>query len=247
MRIDYGNPDPERGIFGCAYSSNKYAEAKIALPKVDTAISALSQSVDNLLAEASSTYYTSRYGPSGPFRSSARISIEKLEKTSQRISKFVTDMRANFLRETEAATNPVSFFLSYSHKDWEFADRFVKGLREQGHTVWRDDDNIMIGESVRRSIESGMASSRFTIVLVSRSSVQSEWCQKELDMALADETSSNVRVLPIVIDDCEVPGILRGKRYLVFKDYERDFQKFLTLLPCKLSNRSSGKRRGTRK
>ena len=230
-KIDYNNPDPERGIFGCAYAADEYGKAKSRLPELDAAITSLSQSIDHLLTEASGTYYTSQYGPSGLFRASAQRSIEDLEKISRRISQFVTDMRANFLRESEAAVNPISFFLSYSHKDREFTDRFVRDLRERGHMVWRDDDNIMIGESIRRAIESGMTSSRFTIVLVSRSSVQSEWCLKELDMALADETSTSIKVLPIVIDDCEVPRILWGKRYLVFQDYERDFQKFLSLIP----------------
>jgi hypothetical protein len=230
-RIDYTDPDPERGIFGCAYAANEYGKAKSRLPKLDKAITSLSQSVDNLLTEASGTYYTSSYGPSGPFRASAQNTIKNLERVNQRISRFVIDMRENFLRESQAATNPISFFLSYSHKDGKFADRFVKDLRKLGHTVWCDDDHIMIGESIRRAIESGIAASRFTIVLVSRSSVQSEWCQKELDMAIEDETSKKIKVLPIVIEDCEIPKILRGKRYLEINDCKHDFQKFLSLLP----------------
>ena len=165
------------------------------------------------------------------FRASARSSIEDLEKANRRITQFVTDMRENFLRESEPVANPLSFFLSYSHKDRTFADRLVKDLRAKGHTVWRDDDNVKIGESIRRSIEEGITSSRFTIVLVSNSSVQSEWCQKELDMALLDEATRDVKVLPIVIDDCEIPRVIQSKRYLVMKNYKRDLQKFLSLLP----------------
>ena len=229
--IDYFNPDPERGVFGCAYAATEYMKAKGKLPELVSSKTDLAKSVDNLLTEASVAHYTSEYGPSGPFRASARSFVEDIEKISHKISQFAMDMRENFLREAEAAASPISFFLSYSHNDRVFAERFVRDLRIQGHTVWRDNDNIKIGESIRRSIESGIAGSRFTIVLVSSSFVQSEWCQKELDMALADETSANIRVLPIVIDDCEVPRILQGKRYLTFKNYKSDLQQFLMSLP----------------
>jgi hypothetical protein len=50
-------------------------------------------------------------------------------------------------------------------------------------------------------------------------------------MAIEEETTTKIKVLPIVIDDCEIPKILRGKRYLAFKDYRHDFQKFLSLVP----------------
>src|SRR5215813_5148468 len=99
-RINYGDPNPEQGIFGCSYAAEEYRKARWRLPEVAAAVTSLMENTDRLLGEAGATYYTSEYGPSGPFRESARKSIEDLEKVSRTIGQFVKDLRANFLRES---------------------------------------------------------------------------------------------------------------------------------------------------
>ena len=231
-RIDYDNPDPERGIFGCAHAAKEYGKARSELPVIAAAIDSLSRELDRVLTQASSTYYTSTYGPTGVFRASARGTIERLEMLQERMVNFVDDMRANFLQESIVPDErSFSFFLSYSHSDVEFARRFADDLRQMGHQVWRDEENIRLGETIRRSIEAGIDRAQFLIFLLSKSSVTSEWCQRELDIALERETAENIVVLPVVIEDCNIPATLRTKRYLKIENYNDGLNRFLSMLP----------------
>lgn len=229
--VDPITPNPERGIFGCFFAATQYGKAKSKLPEVGKAIDALSDDIDRLLTEASGMYYKSTYGPTGAFRASAKHAIERLEGLNDRIIQFIGDMRENFLQESPPSEKPISFFLSYSHKDRDFAERFASDLRARGHTVWRDEENIGIGEALRRSIEQGIESARFLIFLVSKSSVKSTWCQRELDIALDKETDSNTVVLPVVIEKCRIPPTLKTKRCLLIEDYPSDVARFLSMLP----------------
>jgi len=58
-------------------------------------------------------------------------------------------------------------------------------------------------------------------VVISKNSIESEWIKKELRMALNKEISQNrVVVLPIVIEECIIPGFLQEKRYADFRNLD---------------------------
>ena len=233
--IDWYNPDPDNGIFGCFGAVDWYHETERRLLTLYTAISSVSSGIEHLLSTAPELSYLSGRGLSPRLTTLALQSFDSLELIHNRLATFTEDMRANFLRDVRPIKNPISFFISYSHKDSEFVDPFVRDLRAHGHFVWRDKENIRIGNSIRRSIEKGLTGSQFVIAVISASSIKSEWCQKELDMALEDEMLEVIKVLPIVIDDCEIPTIIRSKRYLKMgtsgEVYNAGLQQFLTLLP----------------
>lgn len=73
------------------------------------------------------------------------------------------------------------------------ADRLTaKGLR-----VWYDEFTLTLGDSLSRSIDHGLASSRFGIVILSQSFFHKEWPKRELDGLVAKEMSSGKVILPI--------------------------------------------------
>jgi len=53
------------------------------------------------------------------------------------------------------------------------------------------------GDSLRRTIDRGLGSSRFGVVVLSDSFFQKEWPNRELDGLVALETSGEMRILPI--------------------------------------------------
>ena len=56
------------------------------------------------------------------------------------------------------------------------------------------------------------------LIILSKNSVASEWCKKELNSGLMRELEEKrVLVLPCVIDDCEIPLFLREKLYADFR------------------------------
>lgn len=89
-------------------------------------------------------------------------------------------------------------FISHASEDKDdvarpLADRFI----EQGLKVWYDEYTLTIGDSLRRSIDRGLAGCRFGLVILSPHFLQKEWTQKELDGLVAREDGSEKRILPV--------------------------------------------------
>jgi len=62
----------------------------------------------------------------------------------------------------------------------------------------------------------------YVAALISQSSVRSPWVAKELDIAMNQEIAGKrVKVLPLLLEDCDLPGFLQGKAYADFRTTER--------------------------
>lgn len=130
-----------------------------------------------------------------------------------------------------------SIFLSHNHKDKPFARRLAKDLIEKGVNVWIDEAEIKIGDSLIRIISSSIYEMDFLGVVLSPDSVQSRWVQEELEQALHIQISeSYVKVLPILLRDCKMPGFLLDKVYADFRD-ENNYQLALEKLVERISQR----------
>jgi len=90
-------------------------------------------------------------------------------------------------------------FISHASEDKKLvAGPLADLLRARGHAVWYDDYSLRLGDSLRRSIDSGLASCDYGVVILSSSFFSKEWPQKELD-ALSTREVSEARklVLPV--------------------------------------------------
>ena len=59
-------------------------------------------------------------------------------------------------------------------------------------------------------------------VILSEHSVQSTWVRNEVDIAMKQQIrGKRIKVLPLVIDDCVLPGFLEDKVYADFRDPQR--------------------------
>lgn len=89
-------------------------------------------------------------------------------------------------------------FISHTWEDKEsFARPLAEALRERGLRVWFDEFTITIGDSLRRSIDRGLANSRYGIVILSPSFFAKEWPQKELDGLTTRELNGKMVILPV--------------------------------------------------
>lgn len=116
---------------------------------------------------------------------------------------------------TEEETLPwTSVFLSYSHTDKPVALSLAEGLREAGCYVWIDEGELRTGDSIIARISDAADEVRFVIALVSKNSISSSWCQKELAIAIHGGLSSAmVRVLPLRLGNVRMPSSLRDVKY----------------------------------
>lgn len=63
--------------------------------------------------------------------------------------------------------------------------------------VWFDTFTLTVGDSLRRSIDRGLAQSRFGIVVLSEAFFQKQWPQLELDGLVARESAGVKVILPV--------------------------------------------------
>ena len=104
-----------------------------------------------------------------------------------------------------------SAFVSYAHEDQELVLVLVKHLRAQGLEVRYDRVALRIGDSLIRAISQEIEEGDFLIAIVSPDSVESGWCQKELELAMtAGINSRQVKVLPVRFRGVEMPPMLGG-------------------------------------
>ena len=89
-------------------------------------------------------------------------------------------------------------FISHATEDKEtVAGPLAHALMERGVSVWYDEFELRIGDSLRRSIDSGIANSRFGLVILSKPFFGKNWPQYELDGLVTRTNSDQQILLPI--------------------------------------------------
>jgi hypothetical protein len=123
-----------------------------------------------------------------------------------------------------AQMNPSKLFLSHSSRDKRFVRRLAKDLVSRGISVWVDEAEIKVGDSLIEKLREGIDQVDYVAVILSRASIQSEWVRREVDIAMNQEIAHRkVKVLPILIESLTLnamPSFLAAKVYLDFSTEE---------------------------
>ena len=89
-------------------------------------------------------------------------------------------------------------FISHASEDKEDLVRpLAEKLQQAGFSIWYDEFQLKVGDGLRRSIDRGLANSRFGIVVLSPDFFAKNWPQYELDGLVAKEMSGGKVVLPL--------------------------------------------------
>lgn len=121
----------------------------------------------------------------------------------------------------------MSIFISHSHKDEKFADQLALKLVDDRIPVFVDRWEMNVGDSITNKIEKAITNSSFLLVVLSKNSVQSDWCKREITSGLMMELEKKrVVLLPVLIEDCEIPLFLRDKFYADFRNsFKEGYEK----------------------
>lgn len=112
-------------------------------------------------------------------------------------------------------------FISYSHADGLIVNKLAAHLVKNNASVWVDTWELNVGDSILNKVQDALLDSSALLVILSKASVESEWCKKELSAGLMRELDEKrVVVLPVIVEDCEIPLFLREKMYA---DLRSDF------------------------
>ena len=116
-------------------------------------------------------------------------------------------------------------FISYSHSDEDEVAKIKDRLNSEKVLV-KGDWDFEIGDSLIKNICSYISSSSIILAIISKSSIQSTWVEMELEIAinLNQYKRSKLKVIPVLLDDCEIPTYLIGK---IYYKYDEDFALLL--------------------
>lgn len=116
-------------------------------------------------------------------------------------------------------------FISYSHKDFEFVNRLAIELIRANVHVWVDKWEMKVGDSLLTRVQEAIEDADALLVVLSKASVKSAWCKKELNSGLLRELEEKrVVALPLLLEKCTIPIFLREK---VYADFTKGFREGL--------------------
>lgn len=127
--------------------------------------------------------------------------------------------------------NPKVFLSHASEDKARFVEGFATRLRAKGIDVWLDKWEMLPGDSlVDKIFEEGIKNAQAVIVVLSLSSVSKPWVREELNAGMIKKINTNSKLIPIVIDKCEVPECLKATIWESIKDvgnYDQEFGRIL--------------------
>ena len=95
-------------------------------------------------------------------------------------------------------------FISYCRKDEAVMQRIVAYLREQGISVWVDNEKLIPGTATwKKAIERAIKEASVIFVLLSPASYNSIWVEREISFAESHEKT----IFPILVDGNEKNAI----------------------------------------
>jgi len=106
--------------------------------------------------------------------------------------------------------------------------RLARDLENQGIHYWLDEAKMKVGDSLIKKIREGIDRIDYFVVVLSENSIEAPWVVNELDVAMNHQINGkNIKVLPLMLEECDPPGFLLGKLYADFKNedkYESSFK-----------------------
>jgi len=134
-------------------------------------------------------------------------------------------------------------FISHASGDKATVERIAMGLKAFGHKSWYSEWELQTGDSIVTRIEAALARSDTLLVVLSQKSVVSQWVRRELNTALMTQLSGghDIEVIPVIIEDCEIPPLLRDIFYVDLRsNFEEGLLKLLEKLRLRKERASAG-------
>lgn len=103
-------------------------------------------------------------------------------------------------------------FINYSTVNKEFTTKFVKSLRAGGYPVWFDLLDLPAGSRRDDEVEKALRECSIFVTILTPESIASENVKGEIDYAIDHDK----RILPVLLEACDVPLRLRHFQYVDF-------------------------------
>jgi formylglycine-generating enzyme required for sulfatase activity len=129
-------------------------------------------------------------------------------------------------------------FISHATQDSELAHRLAGDLQQLGVPIWIAPESIRPGESWVDAIERGLGESGHTLVVLTPAALESRWVKKETNVAIALEREGRMEVIPLDVQPCDVPLLLKSYQMVSFRrDYDAGFSQLVGMLGLRAASR----------
>lgn len=131
-----------------------------------------------------------------------------------------TDLHCEFICESIKNANHLmtQVFISHAEVDHVAREKLRYTLMREGITIWINRTDIKTGTEFQEEINRGIEEADNLVLLMSRASLESEYCRQELEYALY----LNKRVIPLLIETMDmedIPMTLRSLQFIDFTEY----------------------------
>jgi hypothetical protein len=136
-------------------------------------------------------------------KGSTRSSIRQLPGTlptaqEAPLESVPTLLRQRVIEADEKEQRDFDVFISHASEDKDEVVRpLAHALQAGGLKVWYDEFELKIGDSLRRKIDSGLAKSRFGVIVFSKVFLKKGWTNYELDGLVTKSVNGEQVLLPI--------------------------------------------------
>ena len=154
-------------------------------------------------------------------------SQQKTEKPSERVLQPVVP--------SESTNSKLSPFLCYAKENSTGVREFRERLRAESWVdPWFDEEDILPGQMWEGSVTDAVHNSHAVIIFLSSIAIRTEgFFHKELKLALdaaAEKPDGTIFIIPIRLDECEVPERLQPYQYVdYFGDAEHKDRVYSSL------------------
>jgi hypothetical protein len=124
-------------------------------------------------------------------------------------------------------SSTLQVFISYSRTDSAFVNRLKADLKHHSISAWVDHSNIEGGQEWPAELQRAIDQSQVMLVVLSEEAVKSSWLANEYHYGLR----VGKRVIPILLQPCQVPLALITKHWLDFQaSYDNGLGNLLKVL-----------------
>ncbi len=117
-------------------------------------------------------------------------------------------------------------FISHNKQDKSFAREIGLFLVAENISVWFDEWEIGIGDSITEKVNKGLEACTHLIILWSKSASESEWVRKEVFSTIATALLNKTpKIIPVRLDDTPLPTLLSDLKYHRYRKESKIDQK----------------------
>ncbi len=123
-------------------------------------------------------------------------------------------------------------FLSHAHADKDFVDQLYRWLSVAAEIpIWYDAFNLSTSATISTVLASAIAQCQSMIIVLSKASIKSGWVEEEYNSAIGQRAKYKwYRIIPVRIEDCEIPGFLEQTKWIDMPDKKIDMRTAFDLI-----------------